>query len=164
METTSMIRSRISCASCLSCWRSSLRMSIGELIWSSSGVISGAAVANVTRDRREIVHRTADHISVFHSFPKELVDTFSGRLRAEQRGIGPLPLRRIFPRRLAELLGCPLLIEKVVNNLKRQAGRLAIAAQGFELRVGRARQEPAQHRRGGDELRGLVAVDEFQFL
>src|SRR5262249_31669492 len=138
--------------------------SAGVLILSRSPAISRATVANVTRDRRQIVHRAADHSSVLLGILKQVGGPFSGCVDADERRIGKLALCGILSRGLTKLLGRALAVREVVNDLKRKADRLAVVAQRVEFRLSGAGQQPAEHDRGGDQLRGLVAVDELQPL
>src|ERR1700737_1004722 len=165
-ETTSMMRSRISCASCGSCWRSSLRRSDGELMLSSSRVMAflRSALANVTPDRCQIVHRAADDSSVFTRLGQQLIDARARRRRADQSGISELPLCSIFARRFPELLRRLLLIEQIIDDLKGQADRPAKTAERIELRIGGVSEETAEDDAGSEKLAGLVAVNEFECL
>src|SRR5436190_20364831 len=126
--------------------------------------MSGSTVANVTRDRCQIVHRTADDSSVLLGLLKQVRGAFSGLGDPDQRGVRQLSLRGVFAGGLAELLRGSLLVEEVVNDLKRKADRLAVVAKDIELLLRSVGQQTAEHDRGGDQLRGLVAVNELQPL
>src|SRR6185503_19647001 len=97
-ETTSMIVSRISWATCGSCLRSSLRRSRGDSIESSSRgmmVVSralGSALADVTRNRAEVIHRAGDHISVLLGHPEQAFHFRPCTLHAQKRGEGQFSL------------------------------------------------------------------------
>src|SRR5947209_16468141 len=92
-----------------------------------------SSLANVTRDRCQIVPRTGDHSSVFGRVAQEVGHPPTSGVRAHQRGVCQFSLRRVFAGGLAELLRRLLLIEKVVDDLKCQADRLSESAKGVEL-------------------------------
>src|ERR1700694_1539226 len=123
-----------------------------------------SALANVTRDRCQIVHRTGDHSSVFGRVAQEVGHALTSGVRTHQRGVRQFSLRRVFAGGLAELLRCLLLIEKVVDDLKRQADRLSESAKRVELDIGGVAEESAEEDAGGDQLACLVRVDEFELL
>src|SRR5205085_7816756 len=122
-DTVSMIVSRISCASCGSCLRSSLRTSAGVSISSRIRVMSsapsGAAFADVTCYVREIVHRTGHLISVGHGDCEQLPRSLACRFDADQRGIRQLSLRDIFACGLYKRFRALFDVEQIVDDLCR---------------------------------------------
>src|SRR6185369_951931 len=121
-----------------------------------------AAFADVTCDGGEIVHRTADDISisVSHRLCEQASRLGTCSFNAEQRRIGQLPLLDIFPGGLPEGRRALFDVEQVVDDLEREAGRLAVTSQRRELIVGRAGEQAAEDDGGREELAGLVAMNE----
>jgi len=72
--------------------------------------------------------------------------------------------RGVFPGGLAELRRGLFLIEEVVDDLKREAGRFAVAFKRRELLIRCRREDAAEHDGRGDELGRFVLVDEFELF
>src|SRR5215212_6818893 len=171
-ETTSMICSRISCATWGSCLRSSFRRSLGVSIESSSrGIVVSplgerlmAPLADETRDLREEIHRAGDHISVPEGVRQQATYLRPCTLHAQQRGPRQFSLRHVLPGRLSQGRRGLLDVQEVVDDLEGQAEGVRVAAQRRELLHRRPGQQPAEDYRRGEELPGLVPVDEMELL
>src|SRR5690348_14981711 len=78
------------------------------------------------------------------------------------RGKRDLVLLRVFTRGLAERFARLLDVQNVVHDLKRQAHVLAVAGQGIELSLVRARVDRSHPHTGPEQSTGLGAVDGFE--
>src|SRR5688572_24800096 len=123
-----------------------------------------SARADVTRNGCEIVPRAADNISTFYCSLKELRGLLASRSWARNRRPCQLSLRQVFPCGLSEGLRGFFLIQKVIHNLEGQADGASKAVEMQLLVDACSRQDSSKKDRRGDELAGLVLMDELNLL